>query len=74
MMNLNNLLIPSKYSMDNSGNNLEPSRIERNAFANEPVTNKKIITTGQQLNGQIKHQLAQLMINEFNRQAMPILS
>ena len=53
MMELNNLLIPSKYSMDNSGNNLEPSRIERNGFANEPVTDKTNFTTGQQLNRQI---------------------
>ena len=73
-MDLNNLLIPSKYSMDNSGNNLEPTRIERNGFANEPVTDKTIFTTGQQINGQIQHQLAQFMIKEFNRQTIPILS
>ena len=69
-MDLSNLLIPSQYSMDNARNNLEPTRIDRNGLANEPVTDPTIFTTGQQINGQIQHQLAQLMIKEFNRQAI----
>ena len=73
-MDLNNLLIPSQYSMDNARNNLEPTRIDRNGLANEPVTDPTIFTTGQQINGQIQHQLAQFMIKVFNRQAIPILS
>ena len=73
-MDLNNKLIQSKFSTDISWKNLEPSIVERNASANEPVIPKTIPTTGKKFNGQIKIQLEQIKINEFNYQAKPILS
>ena len=71
-MDFNNLVIPSQHSMEIARNNLEPTRIDKNGLANESVTDPKFFTTGKQINGQFQHQLAQVMIMEFNRQTIPI--
>ena len=72
-IDLNNKLIQSKCSTNISWKNSEPSMVERNASANEPVITKTIPNTGKRFNGQIKIQLEQIKINEFNSQAKPIL-
>ena len=66
----NSKQIFNEHVMENS----EPYIVERNASANEPVITKTIPNTGKKFNGQIKIQLEQIKINEFNSQAKPILA